>query len=166
MKISTRKRKKGEGLDAYIESVYETNKGKIDSILSPDLAPTQSAKTVFTNLVKTQQETLRDDGRRADAASAIKSLSRTRLFDKEKSYAAENFLRGLQKRGRLDEFAEMANIRIQKRVSGRFAGYTKGQNAFDPKKLVDVGDNAFIYDNRVRIDYDGSLDQIILTELI
>lgn len=167
MKILTRKRRKGETRDEYIDAIYEKNKSIIDTVLGPELMPSQSAKAVFRGLVKQQQADLREEGKRSDVASAAKAVGRTTEFDPNRDYAAENFLSGLQKRGKLDEFAEKANIKIQKRIKGRFAGYTKGEKMFDPTKLkpADDRDNALIYDNRVLVEYDGSLDKLIISEL-
>ena len=163
MKIVTKKRTKGMTADEYIDSIYKQNQPAIDAVLGPKLREGQSAKSVFRGLVKNAQEDLRSEGKRADIASAAKVVGRRKQFDPNKSYAAENFISGLQRRGRLDEFAELADLRIQKRISGRFAGYTKGQKEFDPSKLVSTEDGVMIYANKVRIDYDPSLDQIVFT---
>lgn len=165
MNLYTRKRRKGETADEYIASAYQRNKDAIDSILAPNLRQGQSAQEIFKGLVKNAQIDLRQDNRRSDLASAIKAVGRSSFFDPDKNYAADNFLRGLQKRGRLDEFAELADLRVQKRNQGRFAGYTSGTQQFEASKLREWRDNAFIYDNKVLIEYDGSLDQIVFTPI-
>lgn len=123
----------------YLGALFEANKTKLTEVYGP------KAKSIFTENVKAIKV-----AEKTNSLGALRILSRSRAFTPYTDIAHENIITSLKKFGKYKKFREMT-----KDARGKFT-------RIDPSKFT-YRDGAYYYEDRIRVDFDSSPEDIHLS---
>jgi hypothetical protein len=143
-------------VEGYLRRVYRENKTKIDAAFEGTTIDPKNYKKAFVETVKDElnmgnKQIKLNDGRvkwipHENIQSALRSVGRSEAYLPEAEKFKENALKGIRSEGMYKDFREVA---LRDPKTGRY-------RAFDPAKMKYVGKGSYVYDGRIRIDYQNS----------
>lgn len=146
--LSAKKAKsKYKSTGKWLDAVYRNNKSLIDEKIQTPEAGTSKQK-VFKNLVKEYM----DEG--YTAKQSVKKVSRSTIFTTTKERLQANAYEGL-----IDDKEAFKKFRELTKSKGKY------QKIEMDKFIYDKETHSYIYDDKIKISYSNSPEEVIVEEL-
>ena len=143
-------------IEGYLRRVYKENEEKIREAYRDTSVDPSKYKKAFVDTVKDEfkqgNKMIRLDEEHVrwvpheNVQSALRSVGRSEAYLPEVEKFRENALKGIKSEGIYKDFREVA---LRDPKTGRY-------RAFDPSKMKYVGKGSYVYDGRVRVNYQNS----------
>lgn len=145
---AVKSKSKYKSTNTWLDAVYRNNKERIDESIEQPTNKNISKKQVFKQLVKEYE----DEG--YTAKQALKKLSGSTRFTSTVERLQYNAYEGL-----IDDQEAYREFRELTKVKGKY------QKISLDKFVYDKSSHSYIYDDRVRISYQNSPEEIVVEEL-